>query len=46
MAFQLAKRGFDVQPLAGGLERWIELELPIERRELESRVAAMDDRAS
>ena len=46
MAFQLAKRGFDVQPLAGGLERWMELELPIERREFESRVAATDDRAS
>ena len=35
MAFQLAKRGFDVQPLAGGLERWMELELPVEGRELE-----------
>ena len=46
MAFQLAKRGFDVQPLAGGLERWMKLELPVERRKLESPVAATNGRAS
>jgi rhodanese-related sulfurtransferase len=35
VAFQLAKRGFDVQPLAGGLEGWMARELPLEHREFE-----------
>ena len=35
MAFQLAKRGFEVLPLAGGLDRWMALDLPLEHRDIE-----------
>jgi len=36
VAFRLKKAGFNVAPLAGGLERWRALELPLEGRPLES----------
>lgn len=32
MALRLERLGFDVAPLAGGLARWRELELPVEER--------------
>lgn len=35
MALKLKQRGFDVAPLAGGLEQWLALELPIEDRPVE-----------
>jgi rhodanese-related sulfurtransferase len=35
VAFKLKQAGFDVAPLAGGLEEWLALELPLERRPLE-----------
>ena len=35
MAFKLKQAGFDVAPLAGGLEQWLALELPLESRPLE-----------
>jgi hypothetical protein len=41
VAFQLTKRGFDVLPLAGGLERWIALDLPLERRDPELHTVAV-----
>ena len=42
MAFKLTQSGFDVAPLAGGLDRWVELELPLEARPIElSTVLAM-----
>ncbi len=36
MAFKLEQAGFDVAPLAGGLARWIEMDLPLEPRPVES----------
>jgi len=36
VALKLKQRGFDVAPLAGGLERWLTLELPVENRPFES----------
>jgi membrane protein DedA with SNARE-associated domain/rhodanese-related sulfurtransferase len=35
VAFKLKQAGFDVTPLAGGLDKWIALELPLEERETE-----------
>ena len=32
MALKLKQRGFNVAPLAGGLDRWLALELPVEDR--------------
>ena len=43
MAFQLAKRGFDVLPLAGGLEGWIALDLPLEHRDVEPSADSVRD---
>ncbi len=36
MALKLKQAGFDVAPLAGGLEQWLALELPLETRPLEA----------
>jgi hypothetical protein len=35
VAHKLEQAGFDVAPLAGGLSRWIKLELPLEERAIE-----------
>lgn len=35
MAFKLSQAGFDVAPLAGGLDQWLALDLPLEERPLE-----------
>jgi rhodanese-related sulfurtransferase len=32
VAFKLSQAGFDVAPLAGGLEGWVALGLPLEER--------------
>jgi len=32
VAFKLEQAGFDVAPLAGGLDQWVALELPLEER--------------
>ncbi|MEH6569622.1 MAG: VTT domain-containing protein [Halioglobus sp.] len=36
VAFKLKQAGFDVAPLAGGLDEWIALELPLEERQKEA----------
>ena len=36
MAFKLHQAGFDVAPLAGGLDRWRTLGFPLEERPPES----------
>jgi rhodanese-related sulfurtransferase len=36
VALKLKQAGFDVAPLAGGLDRWMALDLPLESRPLES----------
>jgi rhodanese-related sulfurtransferase len=35
VALKLKQRGFDVAPLAGGLDEWLKLELPVESRPIE-----------
>jgi hypothetical protein len=35
VALQLKRKGFDVAPLAGGLDRWLALDLPVEHRPFE-----------
>jgi len=35
VALKLKRAGFDVAPLAGGLDEWVELDLPLENRPFE-----------
>jgi len=35
VALKLKQAGFDVAPLAGGLEEWMALDLPLENRPFE-----------
>jgi len=35
VAFKLEQAGFNVAPLAGGLEQWIALAFPLENRPIE-----------
>ena len=36
VALKLEQASFDVAPLAGGLDRWLALDLPVEARPLEA----------